>query len=321
MEPTAPLNDAKLVGHFFYPHMKTQYQKEPTSVSEQIDLLESKGMDISDRANAYHILSIIGYYRFSGYAYPFRNESDNSSFVEGTSFDKVYGIYEFDRSLKALLFSYLARIEVAFRTLIINKFSLGTKSALWYIDSEYFTDKEEHQNFILRLENDLDETREVFIQHFRDTYSDKFPPSWIALQTVSFGTLIKLYRNFNNHELSLQVAKQFGCDNVDRFVSWMNTMVYLRNICSHHSRLWNRPIKKRPAAFNFGIRTKRWSNTDVSKLYYSICVIGYLLKNLYPGNLLKCELASLFSSNQYVDSTKGKYLGFPNNWQTEFAWE
>lgn len=94
--------------------MKTQYQKEPTSVSEQIDLLESKGMDISDRANAYHILSIIGYYRFSGYAYPFRNESDNSSFVEGTSFDKVYGIYEFDRSLKALLFSYLARIEVAF---------------------------------------------------------------------------------------------------------------------------------------------------------------------------------------------------------------
>ena len=27
MEPTAPLNDAKLVGHFFYPHMKTQYQK------------------------------------------------------------------------------------------------------------------------------------------------------------------------------------------------------------------------------------------------------------------------------------------------------
>ena len=44
---------------FFYPHMKTQYQKEPTSVSEQIDLLESKGMDISDRANAYHILSMI----------------------------------------------------------------------------------------------------------------------------------------------------------------------------------------------------------------------------------------------------------------------
>ena len=41
MEPTAPLNDAKLVGHFFYPHMKTQYQKEPTSMSEQIDLLQS----------------------------------------------------------------------------------------------------------------------------------------------------------------------------------------------------------------------------------------------------------------------------------------
>ena len=43
--------------------------------------------------------------------------------------------------------------------------------------------------------------------------------------------------------------------------------------------------------------------------------------SFHHHGLLKCELASLFSSNQYVDFTKGKYLGFPNNWQTEFAWE
>lgn len=31
-------------------------------------------------------------YRFSGYAYSFRNRLDNSSFMEGTSFEQVYSI-------------------------------------------------------------------------------------------------------------------------------------------------------------------------------------------------------------------------------------
>ena len=85
--------------------MKSQYDKKPIPVGEQINLLESKGMKFYDRAFASHILSIIGYYRFTGYAYPFRNEIDNSGFVDDTSFEKVYSIYEFDRLLKSLLFS------------------------------------------------------------------------------------------------------------------------------------------------------------------------------------------------------------------------
>ncbi|MDE7374420.1 MAG: Abi family protein, partial [Odoribacter sp.] len=194
-------------------------------------------------------------------------------------------------------------------------------SALWYVDSDNFTDKDEHREFIARIEEDLNEAREDFILHFRDNYADRFPPVWIALQIVSFGTLIKVFRNFNRHELQFQVAKHFGCDSVNRFISWMNALVYLRNICSHHARLWNRLIKKRPEAYNFGVKAKRWTNSDVSKLYYSVCIIGFLLKNLYPGNSFKKKLANLFDSNAFVNSTKGKYLGFPNNWQAEFVWE
>lgn len=300
--------------------MKSQYDKKPIPVGEQIDLLESKGMEFYDRSFASHMLSIIGYYRFSGYAYPFRNEIDHSGFVDDTSFEKVFSIYEFDRSLKSLLFSYLGRIEIAFRTLLIDKFCVGTGAALWYTDPENFINKVECEEFLANLQYDMADSREDFIQHFRDNYSDEFPPAWIALQIVSFGTLIKLFRNFNNRELQLQVARSFGCDSVDRFISWMNTLVYLRNICSHHARLWNRPLKKRPEAYNFGIRSKRWNQQDLAKLYYSICVIGSLLKGILPGNTLKQEIADLFSDYPYVNSTKSKFLGFPKDWQTEFAW-
>lgn len=101
--------------------MKSNYEKKPIPVQEQIDLLESKGMEFFDIPFAFRTLSIIGYYRFSGYAYPFRNHIDNSSFVGDTSFEKVYSIYEFDRSLKSLLFSYLGRIEMA-----VNQLKLST---------------------------------------------------------------------------------------------------------------------------------------------------------------------------------------------------
>lgn len=301
--------------------MKSNYEKRPIPVDEQINLLEDKGMEFIDRPFAARILSIIGYYRFSGYAYPFRNRVDNSSFVDETSFGKVYSIYEFDRSLKSLLFSYLGRIEIAFRTLIIDKFSVGTDSSLWFTDASYFTDREEHRLFLKKISDEINDSREDFIKHFRDNYTDPYPPSWMTLQIVSFGTLVKLFTNFNNRDLKTQVAKHFGTDNLNRFVSWMNTMVYLRNICSHHARLWNRAIKKMPEAYNFGVKTKRWTESDLSRVYYSICVIGFFLKNLYPGNDLKPRLISLFDSNTYVNSTKGKYLGFPNNWQSEFVWE
>ncbi len=301
--------------------MKSNYEKRPIPVAEQINLLESKGMEFFDMPFASRTLSIIGYYRFSGYAYPFRNNIDNSSFVEDTSFEKVFSIYEFDRSLKSLLFSYLGRIEIAFRTLIIDKFSVGTSDALWYVNPANFTDKEEYGKFIDKIQENISESKEDFIKHFRENYADPFPPAWMALQIVSFGALVKLFSNFNNKELQGEVSKHFGCDNVERFISWMNTLVYLRNICSHHARLWNRAIKKVPEAFNFGIKTKRWTESDLTRLYYSVCVIGFLLKTLYPGNNLKKKLASLLASNTYVNSTKGKFLGFPNNWQTEFAWD
>lgn len=300
--------------------MKAPYSKQPISVSKQIDLLEEKGMEFYDRKNAARILSIIGYYRFNGYAYPFRNDIDHSGFIDDTSFEKVYSIYEFDRNLKAVLFAVLGRIEIAFRTLIIDKFSVGTASAQWYSDRSFFTDTNEHAAFLENLECDLSDSREVFIQHFRSTYSDKYPPAWIALQITSFGTLIKLFRNFNIKDIQAEVAKHFECESVERFISWMNTLVYLRNICSHHARLWNRPIKKRPEAYNFGVKTKRWSQQEISKLYYSICVIGYLLNAIFPGNSFKMDLEALFKTNSFVNNTKGKFLGFPSSWQSEFVW-
>lgn len=300
--------------------MKSIDLTRPASISEQLNFLEQRGLVLHNRDNASHLLSIIGNYRFTGYAYPFRDKDDQTRFTKGTSFEKIFSVYEFDRALKIILFSALGRIEVAFRTLIIDTFSVGTGSSIWYADKSLFVNGREYADFLDNLEHSLCTSREEFIRYFRKNHTDRFPPAWLALQVTSFGTIYKLFRNFNRKDLQSQVARRFGCDRLERFISWMNTLVYLRNICSHHARLWNRNIMKRPEAFNFGVKSKRWTQHEISKLYYSVCVIGWLLKSIAPNNTLKKDLAQLFISNSYANATKNEFLGFPKNWQSEFTW-
>ena len=44
------------------------FTKPPLSLSDQLALLVSRGLQVSDRADALHYLRHIGYYRLSGYA-------------------------------------------------------------------------------------------------------------------------------------------------------------------------------------------------------------------------------------------------------------
>lgn len=294
------------------------YTKEPISIPAQINLLEEKGMDMDDKKQAIKQLSTIGYYRFTGYAYPFRNKTDNSSFEPGTSFNNVISIYEFDRQLRSLLFNYIERIEIAFRAQIIDKFSLSTQTAFWFCDKQFFDDEEEYNSSLQKLDEIIKESQEDFIKHFKNHYTDAYPAAWISLQTFSFGSLINLFRNFNLEEPKSNISKFFGCDSVPRFISWINTLVYIRNICGHHARLWNRNIKKKPTAFHLGDKNQKRDNT---KLYYTVCIIKNLLDNIDPNNSLKEDLLELFIAHDYANKKKKTYIGFPDDWNTnDMVW-
>ena len=48
------------------------------------------GMIVADREKAKDILKRVNYYRFTGYALQFRQESSGSDYIEGTTFETVY---------------------------------------------------------------------------------------------------------------------------------------------------------------------------------------------------------------------------------------
>ena len=79
------------------------YDKEWTSIEQQIDQLESRGLLITDRTSFAHSLEAIGYYRLTGYTFPFRRRVDGEiadGVQEATSQDQIIALYDFDRRFK-----------------------------------------------------------------------------------------------------------------------------------------------------------------------------------------------------------------------------
>ena len=86
--------------------------------------LMARGLEVPDEDVLRGILRIVGYYRLTGYLYPFRKPGSDD-YEQGTSLDKVWRLYSFDRRLRLTMADALARIEVAVRARIMECHSLA----------------------------------------------------------------------------------------------------------------------------------------------------------------------------------------------------
>lgn len=131
----------------------TQSVKPFASIDEQIDLLASRGLAL-DRAVVEQWLRSVGYYRLSGYWYPYREIGDSSEhgrgdhFVPGISLDDVARLYEFDRKLRTLIHDGIERIEVALRSHV--SYLIGAVGPLAYRDASIFRPTFGHKLTVLR---------------------------------------------------------------------------------------------------------------------------------------------------------------------------
>ena len=105
------------------------YTKPHLSYGDQVTLLKERGLEIADEEACIDMLRTVGYYRLSSYWYPLRewkpmNERTtrwnfrHDHFLSGRSFDQVVGLYEFDASLRLLVFEALARFETCLKAQI-----------------------------------------------------------------------------------------------------------------------------------------------------------------------------------------------------------
>lgn len=296
---------------------KQPYTKPPLSVQDQISLLKSRGLQIPEELKAARYLRNISYYRLSGYMYPFLVDTKQHLYKAGTVFEDVLSLYRFDRELRLLVFSAIEKIEVALRSQIIYRFSVSSQDAFWYTKASYFADPVKHAEFLKNLPIYVNRSNDVFINHFYNTYSDNLPPAWISFEILPMGQISILYSITAKSPPRKAVADYFGIKETV-LINWLHTLVYVRNICAHHTRLWNKdlriPVKLPKKAANKWLAAQ---NLTDRKVYIILAIIVYLLDTITPHHAFRQKVKNLLM--KYQDTDLGA-MGFPQNWYSDPFW-
>lgn len=300
-----------------------RYNKQFISFEEQLERLKSRGLEVKDDENAIDILKYNSYYRLRAYTYPFQdNEAPNHPFIQKISIEEIYELYRFDGRLRKLIFRALEKIEIALRTQIIYQFS-KTYGSHWQLEPTIFRDIVRFSQHLVSLDREVKRSKETFIDHYNKKYSaPSLPPSWMSLEVSSFGTLSKIYQNLKNSDEKRAVADNFELNDFKTLENWMLCFSHLRNICAHHSRLWNKRLTALPS---LPYNTKRpfLSKQEAksiykNKLYASLCCMLYILKIIDPNNSFKNDLINLMDT---CPLKQEKEMGFPENWQEQTFWK
>lgn len=88
--------------------------KDFKTVDEQLDILRSRGLIITDFDIARDFLLRNNYYRISGYSLTLRK---NDIFYNSVSFQNIMDIYNFDYELRHIILQYVEIIEVQMKSL------------------------------------------------------------------------------------------------------------------------------------------------------------------------------------------------------------
>lgn len=293
------------------------FNKPPLTYLEQLQQLENRGLIIPNQQKTIHLLESISYYRLSGYWYPLLADKQNHIFKQNVTFDTAFNLYCFDRELRVLIIKELEKIEVSIRAKMMYLLS-HQNGAFWYQDTNLFKNQIKHSKNLVKLDEEYNRSDADFIISFKNKYSNPLPPSWMLLELTSFGTLSSLYSNLKPTRTKRDIANYFGL-NESTFVSWMHSVVYIRNVCAHHSRLWNRVMSIQPIRPNNP--TKDWLQNNTipnNKTYFILSMILYLLQTINPNNTFSNRFKNLLEKYPNVDT---RAMGFPNNWRDENLWK
>lgn len=296
---------------------KVNYNKPPLQYSEQLEQLKQRGLIIEKEEKALHLLENISYYRLSGYWFPLLANKTTHTFKSNTTFETAFNLYCFDRELRQLVLAETEKIEVAIRAKMSYVFS-HKYGPFWFQDANNFINPVKHATSFTKIGEEFNRSDEEFIHSFKSKYQNPIPPSWMTLEIASFGTLSLLFKNLKPTHEKRQIAHYFGLpDGV--FETWIHSIVYLRNVCAHHTRLWNRAMSIQPQIPRHP--RKQWlNNINVAnnRTYFILSMVAYLLQTINPNNHFSAKFKALLTKYSNIDT---KALGFPSNWEIEPLWK
>lgn len=333
--------------------MRVQYSKPHKPLSEQVELLRSRGLDCGPEDLAIQSLHDFSYYTLSAYWYPFRRmlgpsetretrwQYRASTFLSEATLNDAVEIATFDRKLRHVLFEGLAQLELSLRFQLAH--TISRRSPFAHVEIEHLDANNCNKPVPKKLqsadiETDFDywcdiydkqiarSKSEDFIKHFQTKYDSEIP-IWIAVEVLDFGSLARLFSLIKGADKT-EISQRFGISNGSKFHSVLYGLGILRNHVAHHNRVWNRRLSASLAALPVGVvdpeieHLTSIDSDDRNKLYPWVSVLTYMLKRYDPSTnwhrTLRTQLRK-FPQNPIIDGER--QMCMPNGWDELELWK
>ena len=325
------------VGDFFSP-MASDDSPRPlkrfTSIPEQIELLRSRGLDISDEQHARAVLRRIGYFRFSGYAHSLKSRAspldDSETFRRDASFDTIEGLIQFDEALRAAVLGGLEAIELAIRAAVsarIGHLDVEAHRNERLLDRKFTlidpaSGVSAYEAWRRRFDELCARSKEDFIEHHRRRYDGRLPV-WAAMEVLDFGLLSRFVAGLQSRDRE-SIAKSFKVGHAGVLCSWLHMFNVIRNRAAHHARLWNRTTTKIPLLPSRDLHpTLAFLHDDKharTRLFGALCCMQWMLKVISPQSAWHRQLKALMDSFPADGGLSPRSAGFPRDWQSLPLW-
>lgn len=143
------------------------------------------------------------------------------------------------------MFIWITRAELVLRTHLARVIADNYGPYGKYLEEGFYLDAEGYKPTLDYCLRDLERRKERHILRYRsdDANGPTFDelPVWSAVEAFSFGTLSRCIERGDKGKISPLIATSMGIAKAG-FASRVRALVYLRNLCAHHIRLWNHSV-------------------------------------------------------------------------------
>ena len=248
--------------------------KEYKTNENLIEYLSSKGVTISDKADALQKMERYTYYSIvNTYKSIFKDEEGN--YLDNVTFDEIYALFEFDKGLKNIILKNCLEIETVIKSIMSNQI-LKVYGVKEYLNTSNWDSNDDiKENLFNKINNEIekDYNTHTAVTHYIDKYG--FVPPFVLVKILTFGVASSYYGVLKQSDRQA-VAKYFKIS--DKLLKQiLKNLTTIRNVAAHSDRLYNYTSK---FYLSFKLIDKEYIKSDnITNLYMVIRCMEKLLTN------------------------------------------
>lgn len=218
------------------------------NLDEQIEILRSKGLIIDDVLYAKEILLRENYFFLSGYRHIFLRKDGSKKFLRGTNFRELYGLFNFDRQLRNILFKNILIVENNLKSILSYVMSKnhGFKEQNYLNATNFvqdYTKSRQINDLIRKMKRQINVNgkQHAATNHYMNNYG--YIPLWVVVKVLSFGIVSELYSVLQKDDQE-EIADIYDV-RVKDLVDYLPILANYRNLCAHEDLCFNNKTHKK----------------------------------------------------------------------------